>query len=109
MASRQEKDFQDVFRNSNVKERKKVLAQALQFPAFNEEDDLRTATLVDVYYELLSFLVNNGFPWREVVSFFEIFQSLLNESKGKQWTITDRDIHRNNARHKHLPGNISLV
>ncbi len=91
MASR-EKVFQDVFRNSNVKERKILLAKVLQFPAFNEEDDLRSATLVDVYYELLSFLVNDGFPWREVVLFFEIFQGLLNESKGKQWTLIDRHI-----------------
>jgi len=36
-----------------------------------------------VYYELLSYLVNNGFPWREVASFFEIFQRLLNNSQGK--------------------------
>lgn len=83
MASR-EKHFQDVFRHSNIKERKKVLAEVLLLPKFNEEDDLRTATLIDVYYEMLAYLVNNGFPWREVASFFEMFQSLLNETQGKQ-------------------------
>ena len=88
MASR-ENDFREVFRNSNVKERKKALAKVLQFPVINEEDDLRTATLIDVYYELLSYLVNNGFPWRQVVSFFEIFQSLLNDTQGR-WTSTGR-------------------
>ena len=89
MASRDE-DFQNVFRNSNnIKERKKVLARVLQFPAFNEEDDLRTAILIDVYYEMLSYLVNNGFPWQEVAFFFEIFQSLLNETQGKHWTRSE--------------------
>ena len=84
MASR-EKDFEEIFRNSNITERKKVLAKVLQFPEFNEEDDLRTATLIDVYYEMLSHLVNHGFPWREVGSFFEMFQCLLNETRGKQY------------------------
>lgn len=89
MAS-QVKDFQDVFRNSNIKEREKVLAKVLKFPEFNEEDDLRTATLIDVYYEMLSYLVNNGFPWREVASFFEMFQCLLSETQGKRYIATDR-------------------
>ena len=83
MASRA-RDFQAIFRNTNVNERKKVLAKVLNFPAFNEEDDLRTATVIDMYYELLSHLVNNGFPWREVALFFEGFLSLLKESQGKK-------------------------
>ena len=84
------KDFQDVFRNSNIKDRKKVLAKVLQFPEFNEEDDLRTGTLIDVYYEILSYLVNHGFPWLEVSSFFEMFQCLLNETQGKRYITTNR-------------------
>ena len=89
MASRV-KDFQDVFRISNIKERKKVLAKVLKFPEFNEEDDLGTATLIDVYYEMLAYLVNLGFPWREVSSFFEMFQCLLNETQGKRYIATNR-------------------
>lgn len=99
MASREE-HFQNVFRHSNIKERKKVLAKVLQFSELNEDDDLRTAALIDVYYEVLSYLVNNGFPWREVASFFEMFQSLLNETQGKQQIATDRHINRNSTRHK---------
>ena len=87
MASRV-KDFQDIFRNSNIKERKKVLAKVLQFPELNEEDDLRTAALTDVHYEMLSYLVNQGFPWREVASCFEMFQCLLNETRGKWYIAT---------------------
>ena len=96
MASRV-KDFQNVFRNSNINERKKVLAKVLQIPEFNEEDDLRTATLIDVYYEMLSYLVNHGLPWRQVASFFEMFQCLLNETQGKQYIATGR--HRDRTLH----------
>ena len=99
MASRA-RDFQAIFRNPNVNERKKVLAKVLNFPAFNEEDDLRTATIIDMYYELLSHLVNNGFPWREVALFFESFLRLLKESQGKKWIVTDSHIHRNYECHK---------
>ena len=91
MASRV-KDFQNIFRNSNIKERKKVLAKVLQFPEFNEEDDLRTAALTDVHYEMLSYLVNQGFPWREVASFFEMFQCFLNETRGKWYLATTTTI-----------------
>ena len=80
-----ERDLQGVFRHLNVKERKKMLARVLQFPEFNEEDDLKTAILIDVYYEMLSYLVNNGFPWQEIASFFEIFKSLLNKTQGKDY------------------------
>ena len=62
-----------------------MLARVLQFPEFNEEDDLKTAILIDVYYEMLSYLVNNGFPWQEIASFFEIFKSLLNKTQGKDY------------------------
>ena len=91
------KDFQDIFRNSNIKERKKVLAKVLQFPEFNEEGDLRTATVIDVYYEMLSYLVNQGFPWRKVALFFEMFQCLLNATQGNWYIATDR--HRNGTYH----------
>lgn len=96
-----EKDFRVVFRNSIVEERKKELAKVLQFPEFTEEDDLRTATLIDVYYEMLSYLVNHGLPWREVASFFDMFQCLLNETQGKKYKATDRHIHTNKT---HLCG-----
>lgn len=92
-----EKNFRVVFRNSIIEERKKELAKVLQFPEFNEEDELRTATLIDVYYEMLSYLVNYGFPWREVASFFEMFRCLLNETQGKRYKATDRHIHRDKA------------
>ena len=82
--------LQDVFRLLNVKERKKMLARVLQFPEFNEEDDLQTAILIDVHYEMLSHLVNNGFPWREVTLFFEIFKSFLNKVQGKYYTSSSR-------------------
>ena len=86
----QEKSFQDVFRYSNVVERKRILARLLNCPHFNEEDDLRTAILVDVHYEMLSHLVNNGFLWREIASFFPIFERMLNKVKGKDLTDGER-------------------
>lgn len=78
-----EKSFQDVFRNSNVVERKRILAKLLNYPHFNEEDDLRTAILLDVHYEMLSHLVNDGFLWQQIASFFPIFERMLSKVKGK--------------------------
>lgn len=76
------KDVKEVFLHLDVEKRKKTLAKLLQFPEFNAEDDLKTAVLIDIYYELLSHLVENGFPWREIASFLEIFKSLLNKTQG---------------------------
>ena len=87
MASRQG-DFQDVFQCLDVEERKKVLARTLNFPEFNEEDDLRMAILLDMYYEMLSYFVNSGFPWREVALFFAIFKRLLQKTQGKDYSHT---------------------
>ena len=86
----QEKSFQDIFRHSNVVERKRILARLLNYPHFNEEDDLRTAILLDVHYEMLSHLVNDGFLWRQIVSFFPIFERMLSEVKGKDLTDEER-------------------
>ena len=87
MASRQG-DLQDVFQYLDVEERKKVLARVLKFPEFNEEDDLRTAILLDVYYEMLSYFVNSGVPWREVALFFAIFKRSLQKTQGKDYSHT---------------------
>ncbi|XP_073232525.1 uncharacterized protein C8orf74-like [Porites lutea] len=76
------KDVKEVFLHLDVEKRKKMLAKLLHFPEFNAEDDLKTAVLIDSYYELLSHLVENGFPWREIASFLEIFKSLLNKTQG---------------------------
>ena len=78
--------LQDVFRNSNVTERKKMLARLLKFPDFDEEDDLKTAILLDVYYEMLCYSINGGFLWPEVSSFFEVFKRLLSKAEGKHHT-----------------------
>ncbi|XP_068681296.1 uncharacterized protein C8orf74-like [Montipora foliosa] len=75
--------LQDVFRNSDVTERKKMLARLLKFPDFDEEDDLKTAILLDVYYEMLCYSINRGFLWPEVSSFFEVFKRLLSKAEGK--------------------------
>ena len=85
-----EKSFQDVFRNSNVVERKRILAKLLNYPHFNEEDDLRTAILLDVHYEMLSHLVNDGFLWEQIASFFPIFERMLSKVKGKDLTDEER-------------------
>ena len=78
--------LQDVFQYPDVEERKKILARVLNFPEFNEEDDLRMAILLDMNYEMLSYLVNIGFPWREVALFFAIFKRLLQKTQGKDYT-----------------------
>ena len=86
------KDVKEVFLHSDVEKRKKMLAKLLRFPEFNAEDDLKTAILTDIYYELLSHLVKNGFPWREIASFLEIFKRLLNKTQGKNCSLEEDNI-----------------
>ena len=77
-----EQNLREVFSQVGVQERKQLLANIFLFPSFDEEDDLRTSIVLDVYYDALFFLVNHGFPWREVVKFFEIFRILWQEIQG---------------------------
>ena len=57
-----DREFQDFFCVTNVKERKKLLGKDLQIPEFIEEDDLRSGKLLDIHYDMLAYFVNNGFP-----------------------------------------------
>ena len=57
-----DREFQDVFCVTNVKERKKLLGKDLQISEFIEEDDLRSGKLLDIHYDMLAYFVNNGFP-----------------------------------------------
>lgn len=57
-----DREFQDFFCVTNVKERKKLLGKDLQISEFIEEDDLRSGKLLDIHYDMLAYFVNNGFP-----------------------------------------------
>ena len=43
------RDYQSVFRITDVKIRKKLLGKVLKIPEFNEEDDLRLGILLDIH------------------------------------------------------------
>ena len=57
-----DREFQDFFCVTNVKERKKLLGKDLKISEFIEEDDLRSGKLLDIHYDMLTYFVNNGFP-----------------------------------------------
>ena len=57
-----DREFQDFFCVTSVKERKKLLGKDLQISEFIEEDDLRSGKLLDIHYDMLAYFVNNGFP-----------------------------------------------
>ena len=57
-----DREFQDFFCVTNVKDRKKLLGKDLQISEFIEEDDLRSGKLLDIHYDMLAYFVNNGFP-----------------------------------------------
>ena len=57
-----DREFQDFFCVTNVKERKKLLGKDLQISEFIKEDDLRSGKLLDIHYDMLAYFVNNGFP-----------------------------------------------
>ena len=57
-----DREFQDFFCVTNVKERKKLLGKDLQISEFIEEDDLRSGKLLDIHYDMLAYFVINGFP-----------------------------------------------
>lgn len=69
--------IQEIFRVKNVEKRKALLAKLLGFPEFEEDDDLKSAILLDIYHEALSFAVNEGLPWHKVNAFFEIARKTL--------------------------------
>ena len=77
-----DREFQDFFCVTNVKERKKLLGKDLQISEFIEEDDLRSGKLLDIHYDMLAYFVNNGFPRREMTLRWEVFQNLWNEVQG---------------------------
>ena len=77
-----DREFQDFFCVTNVKERKKLLGKDLQISEFIEEDDLRSGKLLDIHYDMLAYFVNNGFPRREMTLLWEVFQNLWNEVQG---------------------------
>ena len=56
-----DREFQDFFCVTNLKERKKLLGKDLQISEFIEEDDLRSGKLLDIHYDM-AYFVNNGFP-----------------------------------------------
>ena len=43
------RDYQSVFRVTDVKKRKKLLGKVLKIPEFNEEDDWRLGILLDIH------------------------------------------------------------
>lgn len=75
--------IQDLFREKFTEKRKILLVKALNFPEYDEEDDLKSAIVLDVYYEALSFAVNQGLPWNQVAVFFQIIQKTLKNIAGK--------------------------
>ena len=70
-----------------------MLGKVLQSPDFDAEDDLRSGVLPDIHYDMLAFIVNNGYSWREVTLLREVFQDLLNKLQGELLPGLDADHH----------------
>lgn len=75
--------IQEIFREKFVEARKSLLAKELDFPDFEEDDDLKNAILLDIYHEALSFAAKEGLPWHQVSVFFKIIQKTLMNIAGK--------------------------
>ena len=56
-----QRDFQNVFCVTDVKERKKLLGKDLLISKLNEEDDFRPGILLDIRYDMLAYFVHKGF------------------------------------------------
>ena len=76
-------DLQTIFCNENADRRKLLLADILNLGHFDEDDDFRTAILLDIYHDNLLFAVKHGFPWGQVCSYFKLIERLLSNVKGK--------------------------
>ena len=68
-----------------------MLGKVLQSPEFDAEDDSRSRVLPDIHYDMLAFIVNNGYSWREVTLLREVFQDLLNKLQGELLPGLDAD------------------
>ena len=71
-----------------------MLGKVLQSPEFDAEDDSRSRVLPDIHYDMLAFIVNNGYSWREVTLLWEVFQDLLNKFQGELLPGLDADQHK---------------
>ncbi|EDO37705.1 predicted protein [Nematostella vectensis] len=74
-------DVKELFCEESESKKKKRLAFLLGFDEFEEDDDLRSASLLDIYYCGLSFAVDEGFPWKNVCFVFETIKVLLEAVK----------------------------
>lgn len=76
-ASLEVSQIQTLFREKDEEKRKILLGKFLKFPDFDEDDDLRSGILLDIYSQCLCFVVEQGIPWNQVAVFFELVQDLL--------------------------------
>ncbi|XP_077976532.1 uncharacterized protein C8orf74 homolog [Styela clava] len=59
------------------------LARKLQLSPIDEEDDLKSALLVDYYYDVLQYAVNRGMAWKDVVSCLNFASDILDATQGQ--------------------------
>ena len=66
----------------SCKERRGLLASYSDLVHLDEDEDLRSACLLDFIYENVNFAVSSGFSWKECVAFNTLMQDLLKETVG---------------------------
>ena len=99
-----DRDFQNVFCVTDVKERKKLLGKDLLISKLNEEDDFRPGILLDIRYDMLAYFVNNGFHGENWLSFGSTrlaFNSSIDERCGCWYYVLSYNGYRSGYGIKH--------
>ncbi len=59
------------------------LAHELDWPPFDEDEDMRTSIKLDTLYDSLMFCVNKGFRWEYIINITHMVLQVLEETPGK--------------------------
>ena len=84
-------EAQRVFQARSAQQRKQILANILNITEVDEEDDFKTAILLDIYYDNLAFAVEQGFPWSQVCGFFHLVKDLMHSCTGMHSSKLDAE------------------
>lgn len=70
------------------------LARKLQLGPIDDDENLKSALLVDYYYDVLQFSVNRGLRWKEVVACLNFASEFLHSAVGSTLPEAVRVLHR---------------
>ena len=66
----------------NEEKRRNLLAKILDYPTFDEEEDMGASILLDYHLESLNYACEKGFTWQQGLALFEMMKGLRENALG---------------------------